>query len=181
MIGARQRKFFAQDLISLPLGNIIFSRNQQGDASYPSAANNARYLVGVLKFGFLDSGATNKIWGPDVACREGQSRPANPSSPAPVSSLHSSVPAVVWAVRRRRCGGRWVAEWGKGCGPKSCLTASLHGLDYSFQNYVSLTFLPGQHVLPQRTWVIWARHLAVRRDASHLKCLPETSIDHWAN
>lgn len=76
-----------------------------------------------------------------------------------------------------------MSGWGKGCGPKSCLIATLHGLDHFLQR-LCLFDLLARAVCPsmtEGTWVIWGGHLAIRRDASNLKDPTETSIGHGAN
>lgn len=68
-------------------------------------------------------------------------------------------------------------------GPKSRLIAALHGLVH-FSQRLCLADLLARAVCPstmEGTWVIWGGHLAVRRDASHLKGPTETSTDHRAN
>lgn len=67
--------------------------------------------------------------------------------------------------------------------PKSCLIAALHGPDHLSQR-LCLADLLARAVCPstmEGTRVIWGGHLAVRRDASHLKGPAETSTDHRAN
>lgn len=125
------------------------------------------------KFGFLDSysGDTNSSWGLAKVCRWPE-KTCHPSAPAQHSSLHSSEPAAVLGCEEKEQRKRWVCGWGKRCGAKLCLIAALHGLHH-FHQRLSLTSLPGQHVLPWQMWGVWAH----RRDDSHLKSHTHTSTN----
>lgn len=103
---------------------------------------------------------------------------ADPPPPLlhPSSSPHSSGPAAVLGFEEEE------EVWRK-VGPKSCLTAALHGLDH-FSQRLCLADLLARAVCPstmEGTRVIWGGHLAVRRDSPHLKGSTETTTDHGAN
>lgn len=140
--------FLPLKLSSHPLVLLLPFLSHSLQCSNPMLLFSATDLTnGTGKFGFLDSysGDTSKPRVVAEVCRQPEKtcQPQLQPSTPPFTPLRL---LLCWALRRRRNGGRWVCGWGR-CGAKSCLIAALHGLHH-FHQRLSLTSLPGQHVLP---------------------------------
>lgn len=124
---------------------------EQESTGRSTLPNNARYLVGGINFGFLDSysGNTNEPQGSVEVQKVRADLPPPLLQPGPPPFTPLCL-LLCWVSRRRRCGGRWVSGWGKGCGAKSCLIATLHGLDH-FSQRLCLSDLLARAVCPSMT------------------------------